>query len=191
MPGESRRGGPARAGILSWRARPSRLRTEPDSAVRGSLRSAHQCRSPRSTSRKEPGNPPELAEIREQRITPLSVVEVQDLANAMPERCRAMVITQAGLGLRVAELLGLRVQDVDFSGVRFGSNSRRPRTASTEYRPRHQDHDAPCRYRKWSAGHSRRTSLNFRRPMTAHSSPRPTEICTGTTITARGSLLQL
>ena len=44
----------------------------------------------------------------------MSVVEVQDLANAMPERCRAMVITQAGLGLRVAELLGLRVQDVDF-----------------------------------------------------------------------------
>jgi integrase len=49
-----------------------------------------------------------------QRITPLSVIEVQDLAGAMPERCRAMVITQAGLGLRVAELLALRVQDVDF-----------------------------------------------------------------------------
>ena len=49
-----------------------------------------------------------------QRITPLSVIEVQDLAGAMPDRCRAMVITQAGLGLRVAELLGLRVQDVDF-----------------------------------------------------------------------------
>ena len=49
-----------------------------------------------------------------QRITPLSVIQVQDLASAMPERCRAMVITQAGLGLRVAELLALRVQDVDF-----------------------------------------------------------------------------
>jgi integrase len=49
-----------------------------------------------------------------QRITPLSVIEVQDLAGAMPDRCRAMVITQAGLGLRVAELLALRVQDVDF-----------------------------------------------------------------------------
>jgi hypothetical protein len=31
-----------------------------------------------------------------QRITPLSVIEVQDLAGAMPERCRAMVITQTG-----------------------------------------------------------------------------------------------
>ena len=49
-----------------------------------------------------------------QRITPLSVIEVQDLAGAMPERCRAIVITQARLGLRVAELLALRVQDVDF-----------------------------------------------------------------------------
>ena len=79
-------------------------------------------------------------------------------ADAMPERCRAMVITQAGLGLRVAELLALRVQDSTFSGARCGSNSRRPRTASTEYRPRHQDHDAPCRYRKWSARHSRSDS---------------------------------
>jgi integrase len=49
-----------------------------------------------------------------QRITPLSVIEIQDRAGAMPERCRAMVITQAGLGLRVAELPALRVQDVDF-----------------------------------------------------------------------------
>jgi integrase len=55
-----------------------------------------------------------LPRSEKQRIIPLSVVEVQDLANAMPERCRAMVITQAGLGLGVAELLGLRVQDVDF-----------------------------------------------------------------------------
>jgi integrase len=44
----------------------------------------------------------------------LSVIEVQDLADAVPQRCRAMVITQAGLGLRVAELLALRVRDVDF-----------------------------------------------------------------------------
>ena len=48
------------------------------------------------------------------RIVPLTVPEVRDLADAMPGRCRAMVITQAGLGLRVAELLALRVEDVDF-----------------------------------------------------------------------------
>jgi integrase len=34
----------------------------------------------------------------------------------MPVRYRAMVITQAGLGLRVGELLALRVEDVDFLG---------------------------------------------------------------------------
>lgn len=36
------------------------------------------------------------------------------MADAMPRRCQAMVITQAGLGLRVTELLALRIEDVDF-----------------------------------------------------------------------------
>ncbi|RBY88795.1 site-specific integrase [Blastococcus sp. TF02A-26] len=49
-----------------------------------------------------------------ERIVPLSVDQVAALAEAMPERYRAMVLTQAGLGLRIGELLALRVQDVDF-----------------------------------------------------------------------------
>lgn len=48
------------------------------------------------------------------RVVPLTVVQVQQLADAMPGRNRAMVVTQAGLGLRIGELLALRVQDVDF-----------------------------------------------------------------------------
>lgn len=48
------------------------------------------------------------------RVIPLTVAQVQRLAAAMPERNRAMVITQAGIGLRIGELLALRVQDVDF-----------------------------------------------------------------------------
>lgn len=48
------------------------------------------------------------------RVVPLTVEQVAALANAMPDRYRSMVITQAGLGLRIGELLGLRVQDVDF-----------------------------------------------------------------------------
>src|SRR5215211_3330920 len=32
----------------------------------------------------------------------------------MPERCQAMVIAQAGLGLRLGELLALRLEDIDF-----------------------------------------------------------------------------
>jgi integrase len=43
------------------------------------------------------------------RIVPLTVAQVQALANAMPDRCRAMIIIQAGLGLRIAELLALRL----------------------------------------------------------------------------------
>ncbi|WP_103381950.1 tyrosine-type recombinase/integrase [Pseudonocardia dioxanivorans] len=48
------------------------------------------------------------------RIVPLTVDQVRELANAIGPRYRAMVLTQAGLGLRIGELLALRVQDVDF-----------------------------------------------------------------------------
>src|SRR5215217_6058038 len=48
------------------------------------------------------------------RIVPLTVAQVQALADAMPDHCRAMIIIQAGLGLRIAELLALRLEDVDF-----------------------------------------------------------------------------
>jgi integrase len=48
------------------------------------------------------------------RVVPLTVGQVQALADAMPDRNRAMVLTQAGLGLRVGELLALRLEDVDF-----------------------------------------------------------------------------
>jgi integrase len=49
-----------------------------------------------------------------ERVVPLTVEQVQALADAMPARTRAMVITQAGLGVRIGELLALRLQDVDF-----------------------------------------------------------------------------
>lgn len=54
--------------------------------------------------------PPRDAE----RVVPLTVEQVRELAAAMPPRNRAMVLAQAGLGLRVGELLALRVDDVDF-----------------------------------------------------------------------------
>jgi integrase len=49
-----------------------------------------------------------------ERVVPLSVQQVQALVEAMPARNKAMVIAQAGLGLRIGELLALRVEDVDF-----------------------------------------------------------------------------
>ena len=60
--------------------------------------------------------PPRLSLPRSEKpdIDPLTVDQVSDLADAMQPRCRALIITQAGLGLRIAELLALRVQDVDF-----------------------------------------------------------------------------
>ncbi len=56
----------------------------------------------------------QLPDSEPERIVPLSVEQVRALAAAMPERNRAMVITQAGLGLRIGELMALRKEDVDF-----------------------------------------------------------------------------
>jgi integrase len=52
----------------------------------------------------------------QERVMPLTVEQVAALAAAVPPRNRAMVLAQAGLGLRVGELLALRQEDVDFLG---------------------------------------------------------------------------
>src|SRR4051812_29790915 len=49
-----------------------------------------------------------------ERVVPLTVEQVQAFADAMPARNKAMVIAQGRLGLRIVELLALRVEDVDF-----------------------------------------------------------------------------
>lgn len=48
------------------------------------------------------------------RIVPLTIAQVRQLVDAVPARNKAMVLAQAGLGLRLGELLALRAQDVDF-----------------------------------------------------------------------------
>jgi integrase len=55
-----------------------------------------------------------LPRVESPRVVPLSVVQVRALAEAMPAHCRALVLAQAGLGLRLGELLGLQVEDFDF-----------------------------------------------------------------------------
>lgn len=55
-----------------------------------------------------------LPSTNSERIVPLTVEEVRSLAKAMAPRFRAAVYVQAGLGLRIGELLALRVQDIDF-----------------------------------------------------------------------------
>src|SRR3954468_5208057 len=56
----------------------------------------------------------QLPRADRERVVPLTVQQVQALADAMPARNKAMVIAQAGLGLRIGELLALRSEDVDF-----------------------------------------------------------------------------
>ena len=55
-----------------------------------------------------------MPSMEQARIVPLSVAEVMTLADAVPQRNRAMIMTQATTGLRLSELLALRVEDVDF-----------------------------------------------------------------------------
>lgn len=48
------------------------------------------------------------------KVVPLTVAQVEALADAMPARYRALIAAGAGLGLRPGELFGLRVCDVNF-----------------------------------------------------------------------------
>src|SRR5215203_4554497 len=85
----------------------------------------------------------------------------------MPERCRAMVITQAGLGLRVQDVDFLRrTVRVEFQTTPDGKYRVPPKTPRSR-----RALPLPEVVGKAPAA----TSLSFRRPRTAHSSPLPTE----------------
>ena len=49
-----------------------------------------------------------------EEIVPLTPQQVKAFADAVPARCRAMIVAQAGLGLRLSEVLGLRAVDIRF-----------------------------------------------------------------------------
>lgn len=55
-----------------------------------------------------------LPRVERERIVPLTVDQVAALVEEIGDRYKAMVVTQAGCGLRIGELLALRVCDVDF-----------------------------------------------------------------------------
>jgi integrase len=55
-----------------------------------------------------------LPRLDDAEVTPPSVEEITAVVAAMPDRYRAAAVLLAGSGLRIGELLGLRVADVDF-----------------------------------------------------------------------------
>jgi integrase len=55
-----------------------------------------------------------LPRVERERIVPLTVEQVSAIVDEIGGPYKAMVVTQAGCGLRIGELLALRVQDVDF-----------------------------------------------------------------------------
>lgn len=59
-----------------------------------------------------------LPKIERPKLVPLTVDQVRALADCTPDRYRIGIYLQAALGLRINELLGLKLQDVDFLQVR-------------------------------------------------------------------------
>lgn len=55
-----------------------------------------------------------LPRVERERIVPLTIKQVGAVVDKIGDRYRAMIVAQAGLGLRIGELLALRVEDVDF-----------------------------------------------------------------------------
>lgn len=55
-----------------------------------------------------------LPTIPREQVDPLTVAQVEALVGALPERYQALGIVAAGSGLRLGELTGLRVGDIDF-----------------------------------------------------------------------------
>ena len=78
-----------------------------------------------------------LPPTHRERVVPPSVDQVLALADAMPARSRAMVITQAGLGLRLGDLLSLRCRTSTSCVARCGweGRSRREPECAAYRRP--------------------------------------------------------
>ncbi|MFJ8295589.1 tyrosine-type recombinase/integrase [Streptomyces sp. NPDC094447] len=55
-----------------------------------------------------------LPPTSDEEVTPPTVAQVEVMARVMPPYIRAAIVTLAGSGLRIGELLGLKVSDVDF-----------------------------------------------------------------------------
>ncbi|MGW6744150.1 tyrosine-type recombinase/integrase [Streptomyces sp. NPDC055025] len=55
-----------------------------------------------------------LPPMQDEEVTPPTVAQVETMARTMPPYIRAAIVTLAGSGLRIGELLGLKVSDVDF-----------------------------------------------------------------------------
>jgi integrase len=60
-----------------------------------------------------------LPKLERARVTPLEPEQIAALADAIDPRHRAMVFVGAGCGLRIGEVLGLTLENVDFLGRRL------------------------------------------------------------------------
>jgi integrase len=97
------------------------VKTLSASMAPGSVRNVHDCLSRVFASAVDdrvvassPCRRITLPALDDSEVTPPTVEQVRALVDAVPERYRPAVVLLAGSGLRVGELLGLMVADVDF-----------------------------------------------------------------------------
>jgi len=91
-----------------------------------------------------------LPSAHRERVVPLTVDQVRALAGALAPRYQAMVLVQAGLGLRVGELLGLRVGDVDFLRRTVHVEHQAVQRTRELLPPKTPRSKRRCRSRRWS-----------------------------------------
>jgi hypothetical protein len=137
--------------VHAWVTERSQTRVPASCGSWSKLCSAFKSQWPRSSRGAQSSHPESAFQDHSKGMIPLSVMALQALADAMPKRCRAMVITHAGPRSAVAELMA-RARTRSRLSPAYGAgaipDNRGRRAAST---PRHQDHDAPCHCRIWSA----------------------------------------
>jgi hypothetical protein len=133
-----------------------------------------------------------LPRVERDRIVPLTVEQVDELADVIGDRYRAMVVAQAGLGLRIGELLACASRTSTFSAVRFESSIRLTSAPGSGCRQRRHAAAVYCPCRMSYRPHSPSTFGCSRRRRTGSSSTPETECRTGTTSTrTRPSLARL
>jgi integrase len=75
--------------------------------MRAAMEDGYLARSP--CARTAPGKGPKT------RIVPMTTAQVQAVLEALPQRYRVAALLGAGCGLRIGEVLGLRIRSVDFT----------------------------------------------------------------------------
>jgi integrase len=86
-----------------------------------------------------------LPRIEEAEIVPPSVEQIVSLVAAVDPRFRGALVLLAGSGMRIGELLGAQVSDVDFLRRTIRVERQRGSRTARSRQPRQANRCVPCR----------------------------------------------